>query len=87
VDGIFLHLGSLAYQYLSSYLRTVLLLRLSMKEKYESEDWFKEILQSETISVKDAIKLYITEPLETLFVSKNVLHFFFLCLLGGVWKS
>uniref|UniRef100_A0A7C9A9I8 tRNA pseudouridine(55) synthase n=1 Tax=Opuntia streptacantha TaxID=393608 RepID=A0A7C9A9I8_OPUST len=46
-------------------------IRLSMKEKYESEDWFKEILQSETISVKDAIKLYITEPLETLFGVKS----------------
>ncbi|KAJ8437430.1 hypothetical protein Cgig2_031951 [Carnegiea gigantea] len=46
-------------------------IRLSMKEKYGSEVWFKEILQSETISVKDAIKLYITEPLETLFGVKS----------------
>lgn len=46
-------------------------IRLSMKEKYGSEVWFKEILQSETISVKDAIKLYITEPLETLFGLKS----------------
>lgn len=47
--------------------------RLSMKQKYSSEDWFQEMLQSEFISVKDALKLSITEPLETLLVSTTTL--------------
>lgn len=58
-----------------------------MKEKYGSEIWFKELLQSEAISVKSAIKLYITEPLEKLFVSSNVLScelFSFLVLLQNL---
>ncbi|XP_057248402.1 uncharacterized protein LOC104884404 isoform X2 [Beta vulgaris subsp. vulgaris] len=38
--------------------------RLCMKEKYSSEDWFQEILQSEAISVKDVVKLSITKLLE-----------------------
>ncbi|KNA11069.1 hypothetical protein SOVF_138600 [Spinacia oleracea] len=45
--------------------------RLSMKQKYSSEDWFQEMLQSEFISVKDALKLSITEPLETLLGVKS----------------
>lgn len=44
-----------------------------MKEKYSSEDWFQEMLQSESISVKDALKLSITNPLETMLVSKTTL--------------
>ncbi|CAO2833786.1 unnamed protein product [Amaranthus hypochondriacus] len=39
-------------------------IRLYMKEKYSSEDWFREMLHSEVISVKDALKLYIVNPLE-----------------------
>ncbi|KAL2895551.1 putative tRNA pseudouridine synthase Pus10 [Bienertia sinuspersici] len=45
--------------------------RLYMKEKYSSEDWFQEMLQSEAISVKDALKLSITNPLETLLGVKS----------------
>lgn len=45
--------------------------RLTMKEKYSSEDWFQEMLQSEFISVKDALKLSIIEPLETLLGVKS----------------
>ncbi|XP_057532257.1 uncharacterized protein LOC130810276 isoform X2 [Amaranthus tricolor] len=39
-------------------------IRLYMKEKYSSKDWFREMLHSEVISVKDALKLYIANPLE-----------------------
>uniref|UniRef100_A0A803MX37 tRNA pseudouridine(55) synthase n=1 Tax=Chenopodium quinoa TaxID=63459 RepID=A0A803MX37_CHEQI len=45
--------------------------RLSMKQKYSSEEWFQETLQSEAISVKDSLKLSIIEPLETLLGVKS----------------
>ncbi|XP_058090742.1 uncharacterized protein LOC131237105 isoform X2 [Magnolia sinica] len=41
-------------------------IRLYMKNKYGSEDWFQEKLLTENISVKDALKLSITNLLETL---------------------
>lgn len=44
-----------------------------MKEKYSSEDWFQEILQSEAISVKDVVKLSITKLLEKQLVSRITL--------------
>ncbi|KAL9238118.1 hypothetical protein vseg_012588 [Gypsophila vaccaria] len=38
--------------------------RLVLKEKYGSEVWFQDVLQSESLSVKDVLKIFITEPLE-----------------------
>ncbi|KAH9622582.1 hypothetical protein KSS87_001769 [Heliosperma pusillum] len=45
--------------------------RLFIKEKYGSEVWFQDVLQSEALSVKDALKISITEPLETLLGVKS----------------
>ncbi|KAL3505454.1 hypothetical protein ACH5RR_035295 [Cinchona calisaya] len=44
------------------------LVRLYMKKKYGSEDWFLAKSVSECISVKDALKLSIADPLEKLLV-------------------
>lgn len=51
------------------HLFFLLMYRLYMKEKYSSKDWFREMLHSEVISVKDALKLYIANPLEMMLVS------------------
>ncbi|KAK9164633.1 hypothetical protein Syun_005535 [Stephania yunnanensis] len=40
--------------------------RLHMKKKYGSERWFKERLHNDSITVKDALRLSITNTLETL---------------------
>ncbi|XP_074286087.1 uncharacterized protein LOC141611451 [Silene latifolia] len=45
--------------------------RLFIKEKYGSEIWFQDVLQSEALSVKDALKISITQPLETLLGIKS----------------
>ncbi|KAK9740095.1 hypothetical protein RND81_03G010700 [Saponaria officinalis] len=45
--------------------------RLFLKEKYGSEVWFKDVLQSESLSVKDALKIFITEPLEKQLAAKS----------------
>ncbi|KAJ6829124.1 putative tRNA pseudouridine synthase Pus10 [Iris pallida] len=39
-------------------------IRLYMKRKYNGEDWFKDKLHAEHITVKDALKLSITNALE-----------------------
>ena len=39
-----------------------------MKTKYESEPWFPE---TECISAKDALKISLTETLETMLVCKD----------------
>lgn len=47
------------------------LIWLYMKSKYGSELWFQGRSLSQCISAKDALKLYLTKPLETLFDCKS----------------
>lgn len=42
-----------------------------MKSKYGSEPWFQEMSLSQSISAKDALKFYLTNPLETLLDCKS----------------
>lgn len=42
-----------------------------MKTKYESEPWFPEKSLPECISAKDALKISLTETLETMLVCKD----------------
>jgi tRNA pseudouridine synthase 10 len=44
-----------------------------MKSKYGSELWFQGRSLSQCISAKDALKFYLTQPLEALLVSKDSL--------------
>lgn len=39
-----------------------------MKKKYGSESWFTEKFPSESITVKDVLKLSVANPLEKLLV-------------------
>lgn len=43
-----------------------------MKRKYGSELWFQGKSHNECISVKDALKISIVKPLETILVSELI---------------
>lgn len=47
------------------------LCRDHMKTKYESEHWFQERSLPECISAKDALKISLTETLETKLVCSD----------------
>lgn len=45
--------------------------RSHIKKKYHSELWYQKIVRSELISIKDVLKLSLTNPLETLLGVKS----------------
>ena len=49
---------------------------LYIKEKYGSENWFKDIAVTDCLSVKDALKLSLTKSLEDLLGKKKFRHKF-----------
>lgn len=50
-----------------------LFFRSHIKKKYHSELWYQKIVRSELISIKDVLKLSLTNPLETLLVIRSSL--------------